>query len=140
MREPDYGEIEEFCRDIDGWYALDATDHQPYERIHSCPDGDIVLKTHVSLSRHKSPSPGRWRGILATQLRCTEEQFWTALRTKKPVARDCPPASVAVGGPQIPVTYMRVLSNDLHLSVAEIEALSTEEATNLVTEVWSRPR
>lgn len=83
MRTPTWAEIERFCR-IDGRRAVRRSNHVFYEKV--LPDS-IVLRTHRSFSSRKSMSPGRFKAILRYQLRVTEEQFWQALDTRRPVDR-----------------------------------------------------
>lgn len=139
MRTPDYGEIEAFCL-VDGWTALTATTHQPYRKILVCPPDNIVLGTHVSFDRRKTPSPGRWRAMLRHQLQCTENEFWSALRSKKSLDRPCPPLPDVPTGPRVAPNVMRVLAMGLHLSADQIQRLTTDEAVRLAQEYWSRPR
>ena len=137
MRTPSYGEVEEFCR-LDGWTPLRPTDHQPYRKVLVCPDGNIVLDTHVSFDRKKSMSHGRWRAILRHQLACTEEDFWNVLHAREPLSRPCPPRTESPTGPIVAPNVMRVLSVDLHMSATDIEQLTTQQALELAQEYWSR--
>lgn len=83
MRTPTWAEVERFCR-IDGWAEVRRTGHVFYEKV--LADGK-VLRTHRSLSSRKTMSAGRFKAILRYQLLVTEEEFWQALESKKPVER-----------------------------------------------------
>lgn len=83
MRRPTWAQIERFCR-IDGWREIRRSDHVFYEKV--LPDG-VVLRTHRSFASRKTMSPGRFKAMLRYQLRITEEQFWEALNTRRPVDR-----------------------------------------------------
>lgn len=83
MRTPTWAQIERFCR-IDGWREVRRSGHVFYEKV--LPDGSM-LRTHRSFSSRKSMSRGRFEAILRYQLRITEEQFWQALDTRRPVDR-----------------------------------------------------
>jgi hypothetical protein len=83
VRTPTWAQIERFCV-VDGWSEVRRSDHVFFEK--ALPDG-TVLRTHRSLSSRKTMSPGRFKAILRYQLRVTEEQFWQALETRRPVDR-----------------------------------------------------
>ncbi len=83
MRTPTWAQVERFCR-IDGWREERRTGHVFFEKVLS--DG-TVLRTHRSFSSRKAMSPGRFEAILRHQLVVTEEQFWQALDTRRPVDR-----------------------------------------------------
>jgi len=83
VRTPSWAEIEQFCR-IDGWHEVRRSGHAFYEKV--LPAG-TVLRTHRSFSSKKTMSPGRFKAILRYQLGVTEDQFWQALDTRKPVDR-----------------------------------------------------
>ena len=83
MRTPTWAQVERFCV-VDGWSEVRRSDHVFFEKV--LPDG-TVLRTHRSFSSRKTMSPGRFKAILRYQLRVTEEQFWQALETRRPVDR-----------------------------------------------------
>lgn len=83
MRTPTWAQIERFCR-IDGWREVRRSGHVFYEKV--LPDGSM-LRTHRSFSSRKTMSTGRFKAILRYQLRVTEQQFWQALDTRRPVDR-----------------------------------------------------
>lgn len=139
---PTWGEIVEFLR-IDGWREIPPgarggwqSDHVFFEKL--LPDGRL-LRTHVSHSTHKRPSPGRFGAILCDQLEVSRREFWQALRSREAVDRPVP----AVEGPvarEHDAWVVDVLANQLHLTAKEIEALSEDKARERVLEFWSRPR
>lgn len=128
-----WDDVESFLR-ADDWTMTRETSHEFFEKL--LPNGDL-LRTHISRSRHKTLSRGRFRAILRDQLRVSETDFWNAVRAGRPVIRpsasDEPPA-------QHPAWVMRVLVDGLHLPVSEIEKLSSDEARRRVDEFHSRPR
>ena len=132
MRTPTWGEIERFCR-IDGWRESRRTDHVFYEKV--LADG-TVLRTHRSFAGGKTMSPGRFKATLRNQLQVSEDDFWTALETKEPVARPSDPPEAEA----LPAYLVRMLKTELHLSEAEIAELSPEDAQRLVYEHWSKSR
>ena len=83
MRTPTWAQVERFCV-VDGWSEVRRSDHVFFEKV--LPDG-TVLRTHRSFSSRKTMSPGRFKAILRYQLLVTEEQFWQALETRRPVDR-----------------------------------------------------
>jgi hypothetical protein len=133
VRTPTWGEVERFCQ-IDGWTETRRTDHVFFEKV--LADG-TVLRTHRSFAATKTMSPGRFKAILRLQLRVSEEDFWRALEIGKPVARPSEPPEDA---PRLPLYLVRVLTDELGKSEAEIAELSAAEAERLVHEHWARPR
>jgi len=88
LRTPDRGEVRDFLKH-DGW-ILDkprSTDHDHFTK--TLPDGEILI-TRVSRAGSKTMSSGRFKAILADQLRVNEAQFWTVLRTRTAAARPEP--------------------------------------------------
>lgn len=131
-REPSWDEVEAFAR-ADRWRHNRESGHAQWEKL---LPGGVLLQLPMSRGGDKTMSPGRFRQILRDQLKVTREQFWDAIRTGEPVDRSAPTEEPTV---QHPVWVMSVLVNDLHMSAAEIEALSPEEAEALVHEHWGRP-
>lgn len=72
MRTPTFDEIEAFLR-IDGWSQDRSTGHDFYEKV--LPDGE-TLRSHTSFAGKKTMSPGRFKTILADQLKVSEAEFW----------------------------------------------------------------
>ena len=137
MKTPDWSEVEAFCR-IDGWQGVDegrSADHRYFRLV---LDDGTVLETRVSHSENKTMSPGRWKAILRDQLRVSDEDFWRALRTKKPVGRpSAPPAEEEIQ--QVPAWAAAVLSTQLGMAPADIAKLGRDEAVERAHEAWSRP-
>ena len=138
---PTWGDLEAFLR-ADDWRELpsgerggSSSDHVFYETI--LPDGR-VLQSHVSHSRQKGMSPGRFASILRVQLEVSKDEFWECIRSGVPVERPAP--IEREDEVQHPAWIVAVLATDLHLSGEEIAALSLEEAERLVSEFWARPR
>jgi hypothetical protein len=130
------GDLERFCK-IDGWTKDTATGgkrqrHIRYEKTLG-PD-EQPLRTQVSHDRDKLYSPGRWKAILRDQLKITEEQFWEALDTVKPVDRTPPPP------PPEPIPTANWVLEGLRragLSDNEIDTLSPEEAEQELHRRWA---
>lgn len=137
MKTPAWSEVEAFCR-IDGWVEVDqgrSADHRYFRLVRD--DGN-VLETRVSHSSKKTMSPGRWKAILRDQLQVSEEDFWSALRTKKSVERpSAPPAEGEIE--QVPAWAAMLLSSRLKMSLEEIAALGRDRAIQLAHETWSKP-
>ena len=135
---PGWADIEEFLG-ADGWRELAAQErggrqqsHIFFEKVLS--DGR-VLQAHISHSRQKTVSAGRFRDILRFQLEVSRQEFWECIRSGTPVPRPVDPLE----DPPIEheLWVVEVLVRDLHLSAEEIEALSAEEAQDLVHRHWS---
>ena len=94
MRTPTFDEIEGFLR-IDGWSQDRSTGHDFYEKV--LPDGE-TLRSHTSFAGKKTTSPGRFKTILADQLKVSEAEFWEALRTRKAVEPPQPSAAAGSRG------------------------------------------
>lgn len=107
--------------------------HVPYEKIIECEGyPPIVLETHVSKDRSKTPSEGRSRAILAHQLRVSEETFYAVLRSGDPVDRPCPPPPVAVEG--LPGSLVHQLKQELYLTDEALVGMDKAEAVRLLQE------
>lgn len=133
MRTPTWTQIREFLKH-DDWTEdrSRSTDHDYFEKE---LDDDILIMD-VSRAGSKTMSPGRFKTILAEQLKIGADQFWEVLRTKKPAARPSPepePAPVS-----LPLWMARELAQRGVLP-QEIEALDEKEAHALLTKLRSRP-
>jgi hypothetical protein len=137
---PTWGELEKFLG-VDKWTQLapgsrggSSEDHVFFEKV--LPDGRL-LQTHISHSRRGRPSAGRFAAILRYQLEVSREQFWTALRNGEPVDR---PA--VLEEPELvehEAWVVAVLARELHMTAAQIAALSVDDAKQRVLDHWSRP-
>jgi hypothetical protein len=83
VRTPSWSEILVFLA-FDRWSDDRTTGHDFFEKV--LPSGEI-LQTHASRSGDKTISPGRFKAILADQLKVSAAEFWEVLRTRKPAAR-----------------------------------------------------
>lgn len=128
-----WGEIEDFCKK-DGWADARTTSHVFYEK--ALADG-TVLRAHISHARAKVPSPGRFRAVLAHELKVSKDEFWECLRTGNQVQR---PAPVEEPTFQHPAWVVAHLKSRLHLTDREIDALGPEEAEQMVREAWASQR
>jgi hypothetical protein len=146
---PTYKDLRDFCR-IDGWVDLktkrsavqgrkgQALDHDRYEKV--LPDGRI-LRTKVSRGSGQYGDPNLWRRIWRDQLGLeSEDQFWEALRTEKPVDRTPvqpqPPASAATK----PAWLHRNLVLIAGIPEPEVLAMSADEAHARWTAFTNRER
>lgn len=123
----------------DGWRKLpnrggSRQRHVFYEKV---LDDGRVLQTHVSHSGQKTMSPGRFSSILRHDLEVSKAAFWECTRTGRPVGRPMPVEDAPV---EHEAWVVAVLAGDLHMSAAEIEALTPEEAQQIVNDYWSSPK
>ena len=95
-----------------------------------------MLQTHISHSHQKTIGPARFSSVLRHQLEVSREQFWECIRTQRPVDR---PVEVEERPVEHEAWVPAVLVGELHMTPAQIEALSEEEAQRLVQVHWSRP-
>jgi hypothetical protein len=133
VRTPTWQEVEEFCR-RDGWELIRSTGHSFYRKV--LPDG-TVLETHVSFAGRKTMSAGRFALILRTQLRVSEDEFWTVLRTGRRAAR--PSTSIPEAPASLPSWVANALRHQFDKSDEEIAAMDPADAEAYVLEQWSRP-
>lgn len=134
MRTPTFDEIEAFLK-IDGWGQDRSTGHDFYEKV--LPNGE-TLRSHTSLAGKKTMSPGRFKAILADQLKVSEAEFWEALRTKRPVTRPSPQPQPAPAS--LPNWLRDALLDECGLSEADLVRLREDEAHELLTQHRSRPK
>lgn len=73
---PTFKDLENFLkkdfRNGIGWEKIRTTDHDYYEKI--LPNGEI-LRTKVSLGKHKEISANLFKNILKHQLHVSKEEF-----------------------------------------------------------------
>ncbi len=120
---------------IDQWEEDRSTGHVFFRK--TLPTGE-VLETHRSHSGSKTMSPGRFRAILAYQLKVSVAEFWAALRTKRPVSRPSPAPEAAPRS--LPAWLALALEQEVGVLAEEIERLSAEEAQAMLDRHRSRPR
>jgi hypothetical protein len=133
-----YGEIERFCQ-CDGWTQTSGGGsgrrgrqrHLKFQKV--LADGE-TLQTQISHDRDKTPSAGRWKAILRTQLRVAEEDFWEALSTMTPVDR------TRAASPPTPIPVQEWVRRGLRkqgFSDEQIDALDPERAQQELYRRWS---
>jgi hypothetical protein len=124
LPQPTFDEIRRFC-EIDGWSKKESArgktgDHDRY--VKRLGDGS-VLRTKASHSKDQIKDPSLWHRIWKEQLGLeSQDQFWTALRTRTPVPR----GTEAPKG--TPDWLIRQLIHTVGLTEDEALALSPEEA------------
>jgi len=133
LRTPSWDEFREFLKH-DDWEEDRATGHDFFEK--TLPDGEI-LRTHASRSGPKTMSPGRFKAILADQLRLGEAEFWDVLRTKTPALRPSPAPEPAPRS--LPLWLAQALAREVGLTREEIAALDEIEARRQLDKARSRP-
>jgi hypothetical protein len=129
MPQPSFGDIREFCR-IDGWDEKKSAkgktgDHFRYRKV--LADGRIV-RTKASHGNDQIGDPSLWERIWRDQLGLeSEEHFWEALRTKRPVDRGTADAQPPAGE-TVPLWLVRRLVLEVGVPEAEVRRLTREEA------------
>ena len=134
MRTPNWDEVREFLKH-DGWTpdTPRSTDHDYF--IKTLEDGEILI-TRVSRAGGKTMSGGRFKAMLADQLRVNEAQFWEVLRTKMRANRPAPEPE-----PQ-PVSLPLWLARELDrrgIPPSEIEKLDERAAMEMLSDLRSQP-
>lgn len=129
MPPPRHSELRRFC-ELDGWEETTKGARNPdHTRYRKVLDDGRVLRTKISYGRGSIDDPALWSRIWREQLGLgNEEEFWEALRAKKPVDRRSL-ASAAPTGPSKPGWLVNSLIFVAGLSESEVVALSAEEAT-----------
>jgi len=130
VRTPTWNEFREFLK-YDDWEPDRATGHDHFEK--ALPDGEI-LRTRASRAGSKTMSPGRFKAILADQLRISEAEF----RAKSQATRPSPAPEPAPKS--LPLWLARALERELGLSREQIAELDEEAALLTLNEVRSRLR
>lgn len=134
MKTPTWAQIEQFLIIDGGWKPTRHTKHDFYEKV--LPDGR-TLSTHVSHARDKSMRPDTFGQICRIQLDVTVDEFWRTLETERSARShtELPPA------PKRPSFAMLMeLRRKLHLSDAELEGMSFDEAKRRLDEFHSQYR
>ncbi|HEX8958232.1 MAG TPA: hypothetical protein VF770_00245 [Solirubrobacterales bacterium] len=129
MPQPRYSDLRRFC-EIDGWEETTKRSRNPdHTRYRKVLDDGRVLRTKVSHGRGSIDDQALWNRIWREQLGLgSEEEFWNALRDRKPVDRaPSPPAPPS--GPSKPGWLLNSLIFVAGLPEEEVERLSVEEAT-----------
>ena len=83
-------------------------------------------------------SPGRFKTILADQLKVSEAELWEALRTKQPVSRPSPQPQPAPES--LPNWLREALRNECRLKEEDIALLTGDDARQRLTQHRSKPR
>ncbi len=129
MPQPSSRDIKRFC-EIDGWEQTKTVkkkdgDHFRYRK--HLDDGGL-LRTRASHSKDQIGDPGLWHHIWHEQLGlASEDQFWAALKSGKPVDRS-PAAPQRPQGPSLPAHLAGPLIRQVGLTVKEVAGLSVDEA------------
>lgn len=134
MRTPTFDEIEAFLG-IDAWTQDRSTGHDFYEKV--LPDGE-TLRSHTSFAGKKTVSPGRFKTILADQLKVSEAEFWEALRTRTPVPRPSPQPPTAPAS--MPAWLRNALMAECGSSEEDVARLTEPEARDLLVQHRAKPK
>ena len=124
MPQPTFDDLRRFC-EIDGWSKKESArgktgDHDRYRK--GLVDGTI-LRTKASHSKEQIGSRSLWHHIWRDQLGLeSEEEFWTALKTGKPVRRE---AEAPRGTPE---WLIEQLIHTLGMTEPEALSLTPDEA------------
>jgi len=139
---PSWADLRKFC-EIDGWEPKRSVsgavgNHFRYRK--QLPDG-TWSQTRASHGSGEIGDPALWHRIWREQLKLErEEQFWEALRTRRPVARrDVAPQPVTEDE-GLPGWLVDKLSREVRLSSEEIAGMTEEQALGRLHAHYSRPR
>jgi len=138
--QPRHSDLRRFC-EVDGWEETTkgrrSPDHTRYRKV---LDDGRVLRTKVSHGRGSIEDPSLWKRIWRDQLALgSEDEFWEALRAKRPVERSAtPPAPPS--GPSKPGWLVNSLIFTAGVPEEEVERLSVGEAERRWLEFCERGR
>ena len=98
-----------------------------------------MLRTRISRPVNtETYGPMLWAAVLGPkQLDGTEDAFWDCVRNGVKPPR--PSRSVVVPAKALPADLVHQLLTKLHMTEAEVAALTREEAIERMAEFWSRP-
>lgn len=128
MPQPRHSDLRRFC-EIDGWEETTAERRNPdHVRYRKVLDDGRVLRTRVSHGRGSIEDRRLWAQIWRHQLGLeSEEQFWEALKTAKPVNRS-PVRPLPPTGPAKPGWLVSNLIFVAGVPEEEVRTMSEEEA------------
>lgn len=134
MRSAGWGDLRKFFK-ADRWNLVRTTGDAHYEKV--LADGTL-LRSKRSLGKDSDTiGPDLLREILRLQLRVSDRDFWTAVRSGKPVSRPSAPPPAASG---LPAWLVERLRNEVGLTDAAIGRLSEPQAHRALDDHRSRPR
>ena len=139
MPQPKFSDSRRFCQ-IDGWEETKGAsgkrgDHFRYRKV--LEDGRL-LRTKASHSDDELGDPSLWRRIWRDQLGLeSDDQFWEALESGKPVDRGQP--APAPAGPSLPGWLVENLIRKVGMSPEEVAQLTEQEASDRLNEFYSQP-
>jgi hypothetical protein len=122
--QPTFDDLRRFC-EIDGWSKKESARGKAgyHDRYRKQLGDGTILRTKVSRHEGQIGSPSLWHHIWKDQLGLErEDQFWTALKSGKPVQRE---AEAARGTPE---WLIRQLIQTVGMTEAEALALSPDKA------------
>lgn len=140
MPQPRHSDLRRFC-EVDGWEETTKGRRNPdHTRYRKVLDDGRVLRTKVSHGRGSIEDPSLWKRVGRDQLALgSEDEFWEAVRAKRPVDRSAatpaPPS-----GPSKPGWLVNSLIFTAGLSEREVTKLSVEEAERRWLEFCKRGR
>jgi hypothetical protein len=139
LPQPKFSDIQRFCQ-IDRWgEKMGASgkrgDHFCYRKV--LEDGRI-LRTKASHSDDEIGDPSLWRRIWRDQLALeSEEQFWEALESGKPVERT--QSAPVLAGPSLPGWLVDNLIRKVGMSPEEVARMTEQEARDRLNEFYAEP-
>lgn len=139
MPQPKFSDIRRFCQ-TDGWEERKGAsgkrgDHFRYGKV--LEDGRI-LRTKASHGDDEIGDPSLWRRIWRDQLALeSEDQFWEALESGKPVDRTR--SAPAPAGPSLPGWLVDSLIRKVGMSPEEIARMTEQEGRDRLNEFYSQP-
>lgn len=129
MPVPDKSELRAFLH-IDAWEETKRSDHHRYRKQLA---GGEILGTKVSFGRGPAfNDPGLWRHVWKDQLGLSaEDEFWEALRARRPPPRGQAALPAAPTAPTKPAWLYEFLVHVARMDAEDVLALSAEEAMRI---------
>jgi hypothetical protein len=136
--QPRHSDLRRFC-EIDGWEETTKGRRNPdHSRYRKVLDDGRVLRTRASHGRGSIEDPGLWQRVWRDQLALSgEDEFWDALREKRPVDRTSP-AATPPSGPSKPGWLVNSLIFVAGIPAEEVEQLDAAEANRRWLEFCER--
>lgn len=134
MSAPTWGDLAKFCK-ADQWNPPRQTKHAVYTKV--LADGTSLMMETSRGKDSENIGHGLFHFILREELQVSEDEFWQAIKTGKPAARPAHPAP-APAAPKPGAGMVFQLRRYLHLTDAQIEPLSKDDAIRMLQEYYSR--
>ncbi len=136
--QPTRADHDAFCR-REGWLQVRSsrgstgTHHVTYEL--PLPDGQVIRTRVPHPPDRTNDGAALWSHILRDQLRVTEQEFWSCVRTGAKPDR----GGARLPAESLPAELAHLLVHRVGLSDEEVARLTREQAIECLQRYWSTP-